>query len=715
MSVIQNIRDKYARFAVIAIALAMVGFILIDYWRDKSRRGGFGSRSNNVGSVNGHTISDDEFSKTVDQFVSGYTRQGYPESPMLRQQAVQQAWDQEINVQLLNGEINKLGMRIGSKERGDIMFGPDAPQDIKSAGTDDNGNYDPVRAKQQIDRMMKSSKVSKEQKQQFNDYVDQLEQQRKIQKYFAFFTNSTNVPRWYVEKQTADNSLMAKISVVKILYTDSSFLKDSSANVTDAEIADYINKHKDRFKQEETRSINFVSFSGIPTAADSAQIKSQGLALKAEFDSTKDVANFLARNGSTESFEDYKSPIQLPPVSKDSIIKLPKNGVYGPYIDGGDYVLAKLVDEKQMPDSVKARHILVQTADPQKQVQILDDSTAKKRIDSIEAAIKGGASFDSLVKKYSDDKGSAAKGGDLGYFTSGRMVKEFNDFCFNGKTGDKKVVKTAFGYHYIEITDQKDIGPHYQVAMLNQRIEPSSQTTDSTSNAANSFAADCRDQKTFDDIYTKTLKPKGMTKGIAANIHRLDGTVQGINGFSRSFVREIYNAKVGEVLKPEPIGDEFVVAILTEALDEGTLTPLRARAAVEPVLHNKKILAKIKQQIGKVTTLEAAATSLHKNIETFDSLRMKSGAPHSTFASEPKVNGAALNPANKGKVVPEAIEGQNGVFVVKVEDVTATSAGTGSTEEQRKQMYEQAKNAAYNPIDALKKTAAIKDKRADKW
>ncbi len=714
MSVIQNIRDKYARFAVIAIAVAMVGFILIDYWKDKSRRGAFGNRSDNVGSINGHSISDVEFSKSVDNIIASYTRQGYPDNPAMKQQAVQTAWDQAINLQLLNGELNRLGMGIGSKERGDILYGPDAPQDIKAAGTDENGNYDPVRAKQQIERMMKSSKVSKEQKDQFNDYEDQLEIQRKSQKYYSLFTNSTNVPRWYVEKQTADNSQMAKISLVKMLYTDTTFIGDSSIKVSDEEITDYVKKHKDQFKQDEIRSINYVSFNGSPTKNDSAQIRNAALALKEGFDTTKDLTSFLATNGNTEGYEDYKGPAQLPGVAKDSIIKLAKGAVYGPYVDNGSYVLAKLVDTKQMPDSVKARHILIATNDPQKQTQILDDSTAKKRIDSIETAIKNGASFDSLVKKYSDDKGSAAKNGDLGYFPSGTMVKEFNEFCFNGKTGDKKVVKTMFGYHYIEIMDQKNIGPHYQIALLNQRIEPSSATTDSASNAANAFAADCHDQKSFDDAFLKELKPKGMTKAIAANIHRLDGGVQGVGGYDRSFIREIYSAKVGEVIKPEPIGDEFIVAIVTEALDEGVQSAQRARVAVEPILKNKKIAEKIKKRIGTVTTLEAAATSLGKTIETVDSLRMKNGAPHSNFGVEAKINGAAFNPANKGKVVPEAIEGQSGVYVMRVDEITATSAGTGSTEEQRKQMYDQQKNN-YNPLDALKKSATIKDKRADKW
>lgn len=70
----------------------------------------------------------------------------------------------------------------------------------------------------------------------------------------------------------------------------------------------------------------------------------------------------------------------------------------------------------------------------------------------------------------SDDKGSAVKGGDLGYFAQGMMVPEFNDACFNGKTGDLKVVKSDFGYHIIRITDQKDFKPAVKVAILSKSL-----------------------------------------------------------------------------------------------------------------------------------------------------------------------------------------------------------------------------------------------------
>ena len=254
-------------------------------------------------------------------------------------------------------------MRIGKRERGDILYGPNAPEDIKKAGTDEKtGQYDPVRARQQVDQMMKNKQVPQAQKDQFKDYVEQLELQRKSEKYAALFTNSTNYPRWFVEKQTADNSLLGKISMVKVFYTDSSFV-DSTIKISDKEIADYISKHKEetQFKQEESRSINYVTFSASPTAGDSVTIKNQVASLKPEFDTTKDVSTFLARNGNPELPNIYNLAAELPAVAKDSILKLAKNGVFGPYLDGTNYTLAKLIEIKTLPDSIKCRHVLVST------------------------------------------------------------------------------------------------------------------------------------------------------------------------------------------------------------------------------------------------------------------------------------------------------------------------------------------------------------------
>jgi peptidyl-prolyl cis-trans isomerase D len=353
-------------------------------------------------------------------------------------------------------------------------------------------------------------------------------------------------------------------------------------------------------------------------------------------------------------------------------------------------------------------------------MQIRDTVSAKKLIDSIQTAIRNGSNFDTVCAKLSEDPGSKDKGGVYDNVYSGQMTSTFNDFIFTNPTGTKGVVKSEFGYHYVEILSQKGSSAAYKIAFLPVQIIASQETDNKANNDANLFAGDCRDQKTFDISFEKNLKPKGLTKGIAIDIKPTDADVRGL-GASRSFVKNIYAASRGEVLKPERVGEAYVVAIVTEVLEEGTQSAGKARPIAETPLRNKKKAEILKQKIGKVTTLEAAAAAWGgKKIETVDSLRINKNQP-SSLSYEPKVIGAIFNTANKGKVVPEPIEGQAGVYVIRVENVSATAITDGNVAEQRKAAYQQVKQnvsnpqSPNNPLNALRKAATIKDKRADKY
>ena len=103
---------------------------------------------------------------------------------------------------------------------------------------------------------------------------------------------------------------------------------------------------------------------------------------------------------------------------------------------------AKFEDYKQ---EIKASHILVK-----------DEETAKK----VKEELAQGKSFEELAKQYSEDTGSKEKGGDLGFFTAGKMVKEFEEAAYKLKKDEvSEPVKTQFGYHIIKVTDIKEQKP----------------------------------------------------------------------------------------------------------------------------------------------------------------------------------------------------------------------------------------------------------------
>lgn len=715
MSVIQSIRDKYAKISVVAIAFALLGFIMMDAFSGKSNL--FGGNSTTIGSVNGTDIDYINFEQKVKQQEEYQRSQGYPSNDGSRQQLLETTWDQEVNQILLKSEFEELGLTVGKNELTDMLFGKNPPQDLKQRFTDPaTGVYNAVQAQQLINQIKNSKNLAE--KAQLNQYLAGLEFNRMMEKYSSLIANSIHFPKWFFEKQNADNSLIANISYVAVPYAS---ITDSSIKVTDAEIKDYISKHKEEYKQKENRSIAYVLFDAAATAADSIQIKNQLTGLKEEFASTTDANNFLNKYGSTMKFNDgFTGKTQMQTANqqmnmsyKDSIFNLQKNEVFGPYVDGNSFAMAKLLDVKTLPDSAKVRHILIQTTDPQAGTVLLDDSTAAKRADSINTALKNGANFESLVTQYSNDQGSINNGGVYDYFPQGQMVKTFNDFAFEGNIGERKVVKTEFGYHIIEILGQKGSQPYYKVAYFAKPIVGSDDTENSASNAAIQFAGDSRDMKSFNSNYDKSLKAKGINKVIAANIEPNAFSIEGL-GTSRELVKEIYKADKGDVLQPVRVGDKYVVATVTEANDEGVSSASAARIRVEPVLMNKKKAEIITKKLGSITTLESAATAAGQPVQTADSLRLNNGQ-NPSLGFEMKVIGAAFNPANKGKVVQQAIPGQSGVYVIRVDNVSATQVEVANIEEQSKNMEMQMRQQLMyrnNPTDVLKKAAKIKDNRS---
>jgi len=123
-------------------------------------------------------------------------------------------------------------------------------------------------------------------------------------------------------------------------------------------------------------------------------------------------------------------------------------------------------DGAKQYEQVKARHILIApkgSAAAQPGKKELTDAEAKAKAEDLRKQIVGGASFDELAKKESDDVGSGARGGDLGSFSRGQMVPEFEQAAFNAKVGDvTPVVKTQFGYHIIKV-EAHDSAPLEQV------------------------------------------------------------------------------------------------------------------------------------------------------------------------------------------------------------------------------------------------------------
>ncbi len=700
MSIIQKIREKAAWLVFGVIALSLIGFLLMDAFVGGRGQGMFSGNTTTIGTINGDDVDYVDFEKRKRLVEDQYKAQGYPMNDMMQQNIQEQVWGQYIEESVLKEEYKELGISVSARELNDILFGANPPEDLKKQFTNQQtGEYDANSARMAIDNLRKQ-KNSPQAKQIEEQYLPALMNNRLREKYTALLSNSSYVPKWMVEKTNADNNAIAAVSYINVGYAT---IVDSTIKVSDDDINGYVNKHADDYKQATSRGFSYVSFNAGPSHNDTIALENQLAQLKTEFAAATDVPAFLVRNGTETNFFDgyvLKSKLQVP--NAEAIINLQAGEVIGPYLDNQNYVLAKLVDKRTLPDSVKVRHILVSTQAG------LPDSTAKTRIDSIATAIKSGADFGALGLKYSDDQGSKDKGGeyDFGSQAFGTLAKEFAEFIFYGTAGEKKVVKTDFGYHYIEILNQKNFEPAYKVAYLSKAISPSQETLNAASGQANQFAGESRNAKAFDDNVAKYK----YNKLIAAEVKPVDNTIPGV-GSSRQLVRWVFEADKGDVSEPFDLGDKYVVVLVTEINKEGTMTAAKARPQVEFIVRNEKKAEQIIKKMGSAATLEAAATATGTTIQRADSISFSSQVIPNV-GQEPKVVGAAFNKQWLNKVTPP-IPGNGGVFMVKPENVSAKANISGNLDQQRQGMEMQMRSmSGFRSLEALKKSATVKDNRA---
>ncbi|MCC7525129.1 MAG: peptidylprolyl isomerase [Chitinophagaceae bacterium] len=702
MSIIQTIRDKAAVFVFGIIGVSLIAFIVQDAFVGKGSQA-FSAPSSTIGKVDGIKIARDEYDERTRAMEAQYQAQGYRVDESMRQEIQNQIWNGLVSKELLNAEAAKLGIDFTSKEFTDLLFSEDAPQEFKQQFTDPKTGIYNIEAARNAFKTLQKSKDALQLQQVNDQLIDPIVLSQVQKKMMAIYTNGTYIPKWLVEKQNAENAQVSDISYVALLYSG---IADSTIKVSDAEINDYIQKHQNDFKQEQSRSIAYVLFNAAANHSDSMNLWNKMEELKKPFAEAEDPGVFVTRQGTKSPFFDgymNKSRIQIP--VKDSLFQLAPGQVFGPYYDGKNVVIARMIGSKILPDSVKARHILIASLDPQTGQQTLADSVAKNRADSIQRAIAGGASFEMMVSQYSDDQGSKATLGELGYFANGQMVKAFNDFCFEGKVGDKGVVKTEYGYHYIEVEDQKNFEQSYKIAYLSKPIEPSVETDRVASGAATQFASQSRTAKSFDE----TIQKEKLNKRIAENIKEMDYQIMGI-GTSRSFIKWIYSNDPGTVSEPVSVGDQYVVALITGEKTEGLQNAAAARIMVEPVLRNKKKAAELVKKFGTYATIEDAAKNSGQQVQQSDSIRFADNFKPG-FGNELIVIGAALD-KNYQQKPSQPLTGNTGVYVVKVKNIGALPNDAANVEEQRKALLMQLQQTMnYSVMQALRDAATIKDGR----
>jgi peptidyl-prolyl cis-trans isomerase D len=704
MQIIQQIREKGTAIIIAVIAISLIGFILMDANLGSNRMNSGGN--GDIGSINGQPVSNSEFAAKVKQMEEQY---GGRVSGSQLYQIRQTAWDQLTAEKIFTAEFEKLGISYSPQELTATMFSDDAPQTLKQAFSDPaTGKYDIAKAQQ----WWQTAKKSKGE--QRDAIVSQVIEPMKLQslftKYNGLIAAGGYYPNWLREKENNERNTFATLSLVNIPYT---VIADSTVKVSDEDINKYVSARKTLYKQEGGRLISYLTFSTNPSSSDTQSVNTTILNLRESFAADTNMKVFMARNMSTRKFDEaYVPKSKITGAQKDSILNLGANRVYGPYLDGKEFVLARMMGTKILPDSIKCRHILIGTVNRETGEATMDTALAHRKIDSIAALVASGVSFDSLEAQNSTDQAAHKDKGVMTFDVATVQNKqnfapEFGEFLLNEKGETRKTVKTNFGWHYIEILEKKNPTPCYKIAYLSREILPSEETINKATAKANKLSGEVRDIKTLEGY----IKKNGMESirvdhplPVKENDYQL-GALQD----ARQIVKWAFEAKEGAISEPFNIGDQFVVAALRKIQPAGLPDAATARPQVENQIRNMKKAEQIGAKVKSASSLEAVASVYNNPVQPAGSdSSITFNAQLINGMAEPKVIGAVFNKANQTKV-SEPIAGNTGVFYIKVNSYGTKPDQSAGSADRARSIGQQLSSGFF---ESLKKMSDIKDERS---
>ena len=693
------LRERMGKILAIVIGLALFAFIIGEVARSGSSfmRGS----QNDLGEVAGEKVPYDQFSKKVDQNTKNFLQQsGQAPTPQITGYIQETTWNEFVSKIILNKEIDKLGIVVGVDETRSMISGNNPnPQIVQAFGDQKTGQIDRQRLNMFLNNVA-TAKADDPMKVQWNEFVATMVESKKAEKYMSLVRNGL-----YVNSLDAKDDYEARNKLVNFKYAELDYasIPDSKVTLTDDDYSSYYNDHKGQFKNpQELRSFEYVSFNASPSKEDSAAVKTQIDKLAADFKTATNDSLFVQVNAETKAPLTYLHKGQLEPKLDSVMFNAAKGQVYGPYFSNGSYKVAKLVDSRVGPDSVKASHILLNPATEG------GVDKAKAKADSLKKLIAGGASFAELAKKFSTDKTSAEKGGDLGTFGRGAMIPAFEEAVFDGKKGDLKVVTTQFGVHIIKIDDQKGSSKVVKVAIVDKPLVASSKTQSAAYAKAQAFLASLTK-----DNFTAESQKQGLQIKKADDVNGVAAALPGLDN-AREIVRWAFKADKGDYSDQVfTSGNQYVIPRLTVIKPVGTLPLDVVKKQIE---NDVRIMVKGKTLIAKLEAAMSGASSI-------DAVAQKAGTK-----AVPVENIVFANPVIPGltaeyKVVgtlfglqlhklSKPVAGVHGVYVVEPESFI-NPAPMGDASKQRQQIAQAIAQRADNMVfDALKDKANVKDYRA---
>lgn len=573
-------------------------FVIFMIFSDTRMGGIFGKNEVVIGKIAGEDVTAQEFSTFVENFIKQQEAQTGRKIEEDQMDYVRdQCWNQLVAKKLIEKKLKDLNIVVTDDEIRDVILGANPPAQLAQQFIDSTGKFD----RALYERTLRDPRA-KDQLIVFENYYKKVLEQQKLENYLYA---SINIGEDEIRRQYEDTSI--KMRADYVLF-DISTIPDAEIKVSDDDLRNYYNKHMSDYKMDAQRKIKYVLFPRKATAQDSTRIR-EGL-IKNIAKLQKDTAslkNLISAYSDYPYSQDTITVTALPAQAKNVLINAKVNEFTNPVATSEGYTVFHLVARVKGKDPVvRASHILIRTG--------ADDKAAKAKADDIYSQLQKGGNFAELAKKYSEDPGSAANGGDAGWGSKGSWVKEFEEAAFSGKIGVvQKPVKSSFGYHIVKVTDRSD--DRFVVEKITNKIQPSTSTTAKITRSANDLVKLAKDgdfQKQAEMLKLNVVETPAFTEK--------PNFIPGV-GYAQSLVRFAFDNSTGAVSDVYKIASGYIVAYVSSETKAGVKPFEELKETIKANVIKEKKLEKMmqmaadaKSKLGGNNDLKAI-TSFYPNLK----------------------------------------------------------------------------------------------------
>ena len=709
MAVLGKIRSKGV-ILICVIGLALFAFIAEEFFRSCDSVSN--ERRAQVGEVLGDKVNVQDFQKLVDEYTNVIRmtqgRDNLTDEELNQVKDV--VWNTFVQNELVNHEAEKLGLKVTDQELQNVLNVGTNPMLLQTPFVNrQTGRFDANLLKQFLAEYKQAQGTNTQMADQYRNLYDfwtfvekTLRQQLLAQKYQALFYGCLLSNPVSAKMAFDDENQESSIQLASFPYSS---INDNKVNVTESDLKAKYEELKSRFRQyEETRSIKYVDYQVVPSQADRKALdKTVNEYMKALRD-TADPSGIIRKSGSLIAYLGIpQTKAAFPSDIAARLDSIAVGATTTPVENKSDNTLnvIKLISKTELPDSVQMRVIQVggATADE-----------ASTRADSIYTALKAGADFEAIAKKYGQT-------GEKTWITSAQyqnapsMDNDTRNYIQSINTlgmNEIKNIKLMQANLILQVTDRRAMTSKYVAAVIKKPIEFSKETY---SNAYNNFSRFVSENQTLDAMQ-KNASKYGFTVRERADVRNSEHYIAGVSD-TREAMKWLFGAKENEVSPLYECGenDHLLVLVLTKINKEGfrSLEDESVKSYIRNEVIRDKKAEMLMAQVKGVNSVSAAKGKGAK-VDTVNQVTF--AAPvfvQSTGMSEPALSGAVAATA-KGKFCTQPVKGYGGVYMFQVTDKKARPVKYDEKEYEQRQRQKMMRYGG-NFMQELYFKAGVKDNR----